>query len=483
MKRLMLTFILCVTGLPAVALGQDDAKAGRIRQLESQVERLQSTVGDFQQQVGRLQARLDESWLNERRTEQVRQLIRQVLADAETRDALRDDTLLAGHDGKFFLASADGRYRLNLSGYVQIRYNFNSRDDSSDDDDQGGFVLRRGKFKVDGWVTAADRRVGYTFTLRADQDQDDPPIFEDYYVETEIMEGWSIRAGRWKQPFALQNVTSSSRQLAAERSAVHELFRVDRSEGVMLRYSDVPWRVAVALNDGMQTDRTDFDQDNSDFAVTSRAELLLAGEWKQLKDPAIAWSGEPFGLFLGGGVHYEVAETGQPTLPGPDDVLGTPDDVIFGNDRMLNWTADATFEHNGFGLLVAGYGHHAFNELTADFTDYGLLLESGYFIIPDVLQPFVRYELILADDARTPVVNGDMEEQTNILTAGFNWYQHRHKAKFTLDVMYAFDPLLGSADGPGSDPDSLKSSSLGLQPDARGRDGQISVRAQYQLKW
>ena len=470
MKRLISVSLLSVFSLTPLASGQDDAHAERIRQLESQVERLQSTVGDFQQQVGRLQARLEESWMTQRRAEEVRQVIEEVIADADTRASLTDNAFQAGHDGGFFLASADDAFRLNLAGHLQVRYTYNSRDNSSGDNQQGGFNLRRAKLKGKGWVTAGEQRIEYAFALAGDQDRGDSPIFEDYYLEVPDfpLPGFSVRAGRSKMPFALQNQTHSGRQLAIDRAAVHEVFRVDRSEGVMLRYGDERWRLAAAINDGMQAEKTDFNQDDSDFAVTSRAEVLLAGDWSQLKDPAIAWSNEPLGIFLGGGVHYEAAETGRGTA---------------GNDHMLNWTADLSVERRGFGLLVAGYGHHADNELTDDFNDFGLLVESGYFVIPDVLQSFARYELILADDARMPVVNGSMEEQTHIITAGFNWYQHRHKAKFTMDFVYAFDPLIDAAGGPGSDPGGLTSSSLGLQPDASGEDGQFVIRTQYQLLW
>jgi hypothetical protein len=60
--------------------------------------------------------------------------------------------------------------------------------------------------------------------------------------------------------------------------------------------------------------------------------------------------------------------------------------------------------------------------LTADLNDYGLLIESSYLVVPDVLQPCVRYELIMAGEARTSVINRSMEEQTNILTARLTWY-------------------------------------------------------------
>lgn len=485
MKRLMSILLIATFGPVDSARAGEQDPFDRVRQLESQVEQLQQTVKGFEEQVGQLQARLGETWMNERRAEQVKALVRQVLADAETRASLLDNQLTAGHDGHFFLASADGRFRLEFAGHLQVRYTFNARDDagSGADDNLGGFNLRRAKFKPSGHVTLGGRRIAFAASLAGDQDRGDPPIFEDYYLQTEIADGLSVRAGRWKQPFAIQNLTSSARQLAVERSAVHELFRVDRSEGVMVGYQREAIRLFAAINDGMQAEKTDFNQDDADFAVTGRAEWRLAGDWKQFGDPAVAWSGEPTGLLIGAAAHYQAAETGHRNLPGADGVLGTGDDVVFANDEMLNWTADLTFEQDGFGVLLAGYGHHAFNEMMPDFNDYGLLVEAGYFVVPDVLQPFVRYELILADDARGPVVDGSMSEQTDILTAGLNWYQARHNAKFTIDVVYAFDPLFASDAGPGSSPDSIAGNSLGLQPDAAGQNGQFAIRTQYQLIW
>ncbi|MFW6038987.1 MAG: hypothetical protein ACOC9P_00740, partial [bacterium] len=176
----------------------------------------------------------------------------------------------------------------------------------------------------------------------------------------------------------------------------------------------------------------------------------------QLKDPATAWSGEDTGLFLGGAVHYEIGETGEDTV----------------NGDFLRWTGDVTFESNGFGVLAAVYGNHTDMDSGADFDDYGLLVEGGYFLVPDEVQPFVRYELLVQDDARGDVMAGSSEEHTSVITAGFNWYQRKHASKFTADVVYGVDPLRSIVN---------TSSGLGLREDAPEEDGQIAVRAQYQI--
>jgi hypothetical protein len=229
-------------------------------------------------------------------------------------------------------------------------------------------------------------------------------------------------------------------------------------------------RLYLAFNDGANAQNTDFDQDAADFATTARASLLLAGEWDQFADPATAWDREPMGLMLGAAVHYQVGETGVGQV----------------NGDFLRWTVDATVECNRFGLLLAGYGQHITEADPAsgpETDDFGLLAEAGYFLVPDVLQPFVRYEVLFADDARTPggaidMANGGdpapiLAGETDILTLGVNWYQTAHHSKFTLDVLIGLDPIGGG----------LSSSSLGTQTDAPDQDEQVAVRAQYQLSF
>jgi len=401
--------------------------------------------------------------------DEIKWIVREVLEDSEIRPELPGRALTAGHDGTFYIGSADNEHRLEFAGHLQTRYTYNRRDNRGGDDSQAGFNIRRLKIKSGGWVTIADRKVAFKTSLVGDQDKGDPVILEDYYLEVPDfpIRGLSLRAGRYKQPFALQNITSSFRQLAVERATVHELFRVDRSEGLMLIAKSDTLQFMGVVNDGIQAEKTDFDQDASDIAFTARLQGRLLGNWNQLKDPATAWRGEPAGLFVGGALHYEVGETGTSGA----------------NDNFLLWTTDLNFEKDNLGIMTALYGHHTDNEISRNFDDYGLLVESGYFLVPDTFQPFLRYQWIHADDARAPVINGTMEENTHILTGGFNWYQLKHHAKFTLDFSYALNPIVNDAFGPGPDPDSFGSSSLGFRSDADGEDGQLVLRAQYQLLW
>src|SRR5688572_27107084 len=70
-------------------------------------------------------------------------LERELLADAGSRTSFQAGGT-GGHDGKFFVASADGSFRLNVGGQTQFRYNMNSRDvDDPDEEFSNGFTMRR----------------------------------------------------------------------------------------------------------------------------------------------------------------------------------------------------------------------------------------------------------------------------------------------------------------------------------------------------
>jgi hypothetical protein len=450
--KILLCAAVVTVGSGAPAWAQDDTQ-----QLREEVEALR-------QEVRELRGENEQSWIERREREEIRELIDEAMADAEQRQAISGSGLQAGHDGGFFLSNADNTFRLELAGHLQVRYVHNRRQDSAGDDNLGGFALRRLKFKPSGHVTYGDQQINFFASLAGADEQTDDAIFEDYGLNTEIFENVSLQTGRWKQPFALQNMRSSSRQLAVERSAVHETFTVDRSEGVMLSYGGDRLKLYGSVNDGREAEKTRFEENNVDFAFTGRGEYLVAGEWDQMKD-ASSWSGDGPAAMVGAATHYEIGETGTP---------GT-------NDSFLLWTGDVSVQAGGFGSLLALYGHHADNEAANNYDDYGALAEAGYMVVPDTIEPFARYELIMQDDSRPGVAAGNSNEQTQLVTAGVNWYHHRHDSKFTLDVVYALDPLNAPVAGP--DADEVSSGSLGLRQDAAGEDGQLAVRAQYQLKW
>ena len=451
---------------------QSEAGAPTRQQLQRQIEQLRV-------QIEQLRGGEQGDWLNQRRREEVRAVVEDVLDDAEGREGIGGAGATADYDDGFFMADPDGNFLLELGGYVQVRYIFNDRSDAPavGDATEAGFQLRRAKFQGEGYVFTPDLR--YEFSLAGDRDSE-TTVFEDYLIEYEFVEDLAVRGGRFNAPFALQELRSSSRQLAVERSSVHELFTADRTEGVMLYYTGDTFNLYGMINDGVGAMASDFDENTTDIAGTARAELLLAGEWDQFKDVS-SWPETPFGVMLGAAAHYQVGETGTAgELVDPDDIEDSGDEFFIpNNDNFLLYTADLSIEGGGLGILLAGYGKHTDREAGESYNDFGLLAEAGYMVIPATFEPFLRYELILQDDSRPGVESGASNEATDIVTAGFNWYQYGHNAKFTLDAVYGFDPLTANLVGS----DNAVSTGSGLRPDAPGEDGQLAIRAQYQLKF
>lgn len=426
---------------------------------------LQAEVAALKAEVAQLKGQQQDGWLNERRAEEVKALVREVLADADTRASLLENGLSAGHNGqRFFLASEDGSFLLNVGGQIQIRYIVNNSDideDADDDNDdwETGFQLRRTKLFFDGHV--ASPKIGYQITLAADRADELGVYAEEVIVSYDLTDTLELAGGRFKLPFLREELISSKRQLAVERSLVNEAFTLNRGEGVRLTWAAAEnLSIAASLSDGAQSGEpaggNDFDTDATDFSATLRADLALAGSLKQGADYS-AWSGEETAILLGAAVHWEEGETG-------DDAGGLQEGFL--------WTVDGGVEVSGFNLYGAVVNAHN-NPDAGDTTDHwGYQVQAGYMIIPDKLEPFARWEHLDLDNAGS--------DEVDLLTFGANYYLNKHSAKFTLDVVWALDELNAANTQTELGANGLNSG-LGLLPDSDGRDDQFAVRAQFQL--
>ena len=93
----------------ASAIAERDA----IAQLKAEVATLKSQNGD--------------KWLTEERAAEIKSLVKDVLADSETRTSLQGSGATSGYNNGFFISSADGNFKLNLSLLTQARFTWNFR--------------------------------------------------------------------------------------------------------------------------------------------------------------------------------------------------------------------------------------------------------------------------------------------------------------------------------------------------------------------
>ncbi|MHC4430171.1 MAG: coiled-coil domain-containing protein, partial [Planctomycetota bacterium] len=175
------------------------------------VEQMQADIAALQEEVARLRAENGEDWLTEQRASEIRAMVHDVLADADTRASTLQG-MTAGWDDGFFLASADGNFRLNLHGQMQVRYVFNHADGStSGDSTRHGFENTRTKMWIDGNVV--DPTWVYKVEVNFNEDGGGGFVLEDAYIAKVFDDsGWMVVAGQFKVPMLREEGVYSAYQ-------------------------------------------------------------------------------------------------------------------------------------------------------------------------------------------------------------------------------------------------------------------------------
>jgi hypothetical protein len=390
--------------------------------------------------------------------DEARAIVAEMLADAETRSSLQSSGGTAGHDGKFFMSSSGGSFRLNVGGQVQFRYMLNLGDDlggTVDNDDERGFQTRRTKLNFAGTLyDNIDFRVQGAFSRSSGNF-----VLEDAWTRFNINDNSSVSIGQFKAPFLKEELVSSSRQLAADRSIANEIFNQDRSQGIGYNYQSDDWNLALAFSDGANTDNTDYNTSNAtgawgggeaDWSFTGRFEYKGAGNWSQFRDFTSEAGSETAWMFGVAG-HWEQGEIGG---AGPNDY------------NNFGYTVDASIEGDGWSAFGAFIGRSLDIDGGTDADDFGHVLQAAFRIPESKWELFGRWDGVYADSS---YANND---DFHTLTFGANYYMHGHAAKFTVDLQWFLDEVANN--------DIVSASSgVGLLGDSD--DGEIGIRAQFQL--
>jgi hypothetical protein len=440
--------------------GSDESYNDALRQ----IDQLRSELAELKAQQG-------DDWMTEQRASEIRSLVQDVLADADTRASLQSSGMTAGWDKGFFLASPDGNFKLKIMGQIQVRYMLNGRDNPSyGTGTTGGFDLPRVKLKflgnifdkswtykvqgnfseqsfgsVEGTAEYDDGSSVIMIPFSADvSGANGRFVLEDAYIQKDFDNGFYVRGGQFKVPYTREELVSSSKQLVIERSTVNKLYGSGRSQGIEGGWQGDWMRFMVTYNDGDNGANLPWDDDEAntvDWSFAGRAEFKLAGEWGQFDD-FNSWNGDPFAVLLGvAGKGFRI-----------DD--GT---------QIYGATADATVDFGGANI----FGSFVWQREEPDGADtsdaYGFVVQGGIFVIPDQLEPYVRYEW--ADSG----VDG--EDKLSNLFVGVNWFFNKNALKLSTDFGYAFNTITAMWANPNA----------GWLMDGPDEDGQWVWRTQFQL--
>ena len=421
-------------------------------------------IAELRTEIAQLKQENLDDWLTEQRSAEIRGVVQDVLADADTRASFQDSAATAGWKKGFFLASPDGNFSLKVSGQLQVRYVLNSRKGNTrlgplnPPNTQWGFENRRTKLSFSGnvfdksWtykIKGAFARAGGDFVL------------EDGYVQKKFDGGLAIKVGQFKAPWMREELVSSSKQLTVERSIVNEYFNQGFSQGIQLGYEADSFRAWAWAGDGIgsrgfgparsNSQNTNWDRTATNYSFAGRAEYKISGDWSQFKDFS-SKRGSNSGMMAGVSA---VTQRANQNLSADAD--GT---------KVYGITGDFTWDMSGASLFVSGVWTNVDSpNAGGDSNPWGVTIQGGYFVTESV-EAFVRYEYMDYD----PTLLTNVAKYDGF-TVGGNWFINS-SVKFSADFSYNFASLAAGA---------FVASSAGFRADEPGEDGQWAIRAQLQL--
>ncbi len=332
--------------------------------LQARLNRLQALVESQQQTIGALESKLDlassQDW-DAARVEEIKKVVREVIADADFRESLYPDVMQVGYDNGFYIKSSDEAFLLNISGVLQVRWTGTNRQTDNrrlqgrnKQDDINGFEIEKLFLTFAGHIHTD--KLTYLITVMGDTDL--AHDWTTYYamVNYEVVPEFQVAAGLMDIPQGRQFMSWDSKLQFVDRSMVEEAFFLGQSIGVMFHGTlakRLSYQVGVFNGINNPLDSPSREQLDTNFAYAMRVIGHILGEGI---DPAVdgesdlSYSKDPK-LDVAGSFYYN-DDNGDAS--GPGLLYSVPDRIRRGRGIGGNATADATgTDYFGFGADVA----------------------------------------------------------------------------------------------------------------------------------
>ena len=170
------------------------------------------------------------------------------------------------------LKTNDGNTSLKLGGRIMLDHAWFSDDTNNVD----GTEFRRTRLMLSGKVNQFEWKTQYDFARGDDSDGNDKggrPAFKDVYVGVSgVPYAGALRVGHFKEPFGLEELTSSKYMTFMERSLT-SAFAPSRNVGVMAHRALDGGTLAYGVF--RTTNDLGFDTGDGDYSATGRYTCLL----------------------------------------------------------------------------------------------------------------------------------------------------------------------------------------------------------------
>ena len=233
-------------------------------------EDLQARLDAAEARIAELSSNREETWLESRRSEEVKALVKEVLADADSRASFQG----APMTGVF--PTKGNAWSLKLGGFVQTRYSYNS---GGSVEANHGFSIPRARLIFEGNVLDVGYKVSGQFSDGGDFE------LKDAYGTFDLF-GLDTKFGQFKAPFMKEVLVSQVDTLAADRSIVAYTFGQGRSQGIEFGKDFGALNLRAAYTDGFNSANGAGIQNG--YALTARADWDVTDWWNL--GAAISWN-------------------------------------------------------------------------------------------------------------------------------------------------------------------------------------------------
>src|SRR6478736_3109053 len=412
---------------------QSASESDRLEKLERAVEQLQKRNTELEAEVRSLKqqtAAVPDSKFKTKITDDGKTYVEKAVPQAEK--------------PPLFVLQRGSEIKLVLGGFVQINFEgsdafaFNGNFGQSAIKDR--FRLRRARVNLTG-----DFAEQFDFKMEGDFGQNDGTNNNRTASSgTDIWLNWhqfpwaQIKAGQWKAPFGLDQLTPDTSLYTIERTLPTGAITPDRQIGAQLwgtpftniwpEQKDLLTYYAGIFNGNGRNTTVN---DNNNFMYVGRLESTL------FKDVF----GKGSFLKLGADVLNSRDDKGT-TITSSANLLVNDDGslspfVLPGADERTAWSVDAWLKMGHFDL-IGDYLQEKVNGRTvngvppgfADFTTNGFYITAAYFLIPKKLQVAVQWQ-----DLNPGQMGND---GIHSITGGLNYYIHGDDLKLMVDYIHTW---------------------------------------------
>ena len=360
----------------------------------------------------------------------------------------------AGYKNGFIIAESNeapatkgSNYLMRVGSWGQLRHNF--FDSHGTNPDQNDMEFERLRLVFNGH--AFNPTFQYFFQMDADADigsGGNAVDMLDYYLTYDFghdlfgceKNALRVRLGKWKIGFNRAREESGTRMQFSDRSVASVLFDFDRSTGIgfLGTIDRFDWQIAVANGidtGGYRPNRLQLDRN---FALATRINYLLTGDWGNDGHADLDWREVP-AIRLGSGFTYSrrdidgIREFSFPRVVDSGAPIATvlPAGVTAYNQYMAS--ADVNIKYRGWSFIFEYYLRQfdGFSGAAVPgLLDHGMWSEIGYFVIPEHLQLLARHSRAVGNSGTV----GGFDESADEVAVGAVLYFRRQNLKLTFDA-------------------------------------------------